>query len=121
MGDLATGLGYLLLGAPFVWAGIDHFRRFAAVRAMLVARRWPAPGALLAAASAFEIVAGLGLALGVARPPAALLLAGFTMAASLLLLDFWRFEGPEREAMRAGFSVNVGLVGGLLIAFGMSL
>ena len=121
MGDIATGIGHLLLGGLFVWAGIDHFRRFAAVKAMLVERHWPGPGLLLAAASVLQIVAGLGLALNVARPLAALLLAGFTVAASLLLLDFWRFAGAARDGMRSGFAVNVGLVGGLLVAFAASL
>jgi putative oxidoreductase len=119
--DIATGLGYLLLGGLFVWAGVDHFRRFAAVKAMLEGRGWPAPGALPALASAFQIVAGLCLAFGVLRAAAALGLAGFTIAASVLLLDFWRFEGDEREGMRSGFAVNLALAGGLLLAFGESL
>lgn len=121
MDDIAAGLGHLLLGGIFVWAGIDHFRRFAAVEAMLAERRWPRPAPLLAAASVLQIVAGLGLALDVLRPLAALLLAGFTVAASVTLLDFWRFDGPEREGMRSGFVVNLGLVGGLLVAFGDGL
>jgi len=115
-----SALGYLLLGGLFVWAGIDHFRRFDDVRSMLVGRGWPQAGALLTAASVFQIVAGLCLAVGVLRPLAALGLAGFTVAATLLLLDFWRFDGEQREAMRSGFVVNVGLFGGLLVAAGGS-
>jgi putative oxidoreductase len=87
---------------------------------MLAERKWPQPGAALAVASVFQIVAGLCLALGFARPWAALGLAGFTVAATLLLLDFWNFAGPPREGMRSGFTVNVALVGGLLLAFGQS-
>jgi putative oxidoreductase len=121
MDDVAAGLGFLLLGGLFVWAGIDHFRRFAAIRSMLVGRGWPQAGALLTAASIYQIAAGLGLVLDVLRPLAALGLAGFTVAASLLLLNFWHFEGEEREALRSGFGVNVGLLGGLLVAFGASL
>ena len=115
-GPLFMALGYLLMGGLFAFSGIDHTFRFATVRSMLAGRGWPMPGALLAAASVFEFAAGLGLALGVARAWAALGLAAFTVAASLMLLDFWRFEGPEREGMRSGFLVNVGLVGGLLLA-----
>lgn len=43
------------------------------------------------------------------------------MVASVLLLDFWRFSGPEREGMRSGFLVNVELLGGLLLAFAVTL
>lgn len=114
--DLIAGLGYLMMGGLFVFGGVDHALRFGAVRAMLAGRGWPVPGVLLAAASAFEFVAGLGLALGIARGPAAFGLAAFTVVATVTLLDFWRFKGPEREGMRSGFLVNVGLVGGLLLA-----
>jgi putative oxidoreductase len=121
MDDIAAGLGHLLLGGLFVWAGIDHFRRFAEVEAMLAARDWPRPAVLLAAASVLQIVAGLGLAFDVLRAPAALLLAGFTLVATVTLLDFWRFQGEQRAGMRSGFLANVGLLGGLLIALGDSL
>lgn len=121
MSELAIGLGYLVLGGLFVWAGFDHFFRFRAVEALLAQRRRRYPGALLAAASVLQVVAGLGLALGVLRPYAALALAVFTVAASLMLLDFWRFEGQQRESMRSAFAVNVGLLGGLVLAFGESL
>lgn len=115
MPDL-TALGCLLVGGLFVFAGVDHFRRFAAVEAMLAARRWPRPGLWLAAASAFEIVAGLCVVLGVLRTPAALGLAAFVVVASVMLLDYWRFQGPEREGMRSGFMTNWGVLGGLLLA-----
>ena len=59
---------------------------------------------------------GLGLAFGLLRPWAALGLAGFTVMASLTLLDFWRATGPERAAKRGQFLVNAGLLGGLLLA-----
>jgi putative oxidoreductase len=118
--QLAAALGFLLMGGLFIFGGIDHFTRFGAVRGMLVGRGWPFPGPLLAAASTFELAAGLGLAVGIMRPWAALGLAAFTVLASLTLLDFWRFEGPPREGMRSGFLVNVGLLGGLLLAFAVS-
>lgn len=111
-----TAIGCLLVGGLFVFAGIDHFRRFAAVEAMLAARRWPRPGLWLAAASAFQIGAGLCVILGVARTQAALGLAVFVVAASATLLDYWRFEGAQREGMRSGFVANWGVLGGLLLA-----
>jgi putative oxidoreductase len=112
-----AAFGFLLMGGLFAFSGLDHFMRFGAVRGMLVQRGWPMAGVLLATASVFELAAGLGLALGLARAWAALALAAFTVVATVLLLDLWRFAGPEREGMRAGFLVNVGLVGGRLLAF----
>jgi putative oxidoreductase len=119
--ELLASLGYLLMGGLFAFAGADHAFRFRQVRAMLTRRGWPAPGVFLAAASILELVAGLGLAFGFARAWSALVLAAFTIVASVLLLDFWRFTGPEREGMRSGFTINVGLVGGLLLAFAINL
>lgn len=118
---LVASFGYLLMGGLFAFAGVDHAFRFRRVRSMLTQRGWPTPGALLAAASILEFVAGLGLALGFARAWSALVLAALTVVASVLLLDFWRFTGPERDGMRLGFTVNVGLVGGLLLAFAINL
>jgi putative oxidoreductase len=115
---LFSTIGCLLVGGLFVFAGIDHFRRFGAVEAMLDARGWPRPGLWLGAASVFQVVAGLGVILDIARVYAALGLAAFTVAASVTLLDYWRFEGAQRDGMRSGFVANWGVLGGLLLAAG---
>lgn len=118
---LAAAIGHLLMGGIFVFAGIDHFRSFAAVKGMLASRGWPFPGPLLAAISVLQILGGLCLAFGPLRPWAALGLAAFTIAASMSLLDFWRAKPAERMWMRSSFIINTGLVGGLLLAFATSL
>lgn len=119
--DLVASLGYLLLGGLFIFAGADHAFRFHKVRALLVQRGWPVPGPLLAAASLFAAIACLGLVFGIAWAWSALALVGITVMAGVLLLDLWRVMGPEREGMRPGFTVNVGLIGGLLLAFAINL
>ena len=63
---------------------------------MMAARGFPAPAFLLAAGSVVELVGGLCLILGVGRPYAAAALIAFTIAASLMMLDFWRYSGVER-------------------------
>jgi len=113
---ILAAAGYLLMGGIFVFAAVDHVRQFAAVRGLLAGRGWPFPGPVLAAASLFQLVAGLCLAFGILRPWAALGLAGFTVMASLTLLDFWRATGPDRVGKRGQFLVNTGLLGGLLLA-----
>ena len=113
---ILAAAGYLLMGGIFVYAAIDHFRQFPKIKGMLAGRGWPFPGPLLAAGSVFQLLAGLGLGFGVLRPWAALGLAGFTVLASLTLLDLWRATGPDRVAMKGQFLVNTGLLGGLLLA-----
>lgn len=61
-------------------------------------------------------MAGLCLVAGFARPYAALALIAFTAAASLLALNFWAYSGPERQAMRSGFIINIAVIGGLALA-----
>ena len=56
------------MGGIFVHAAIDHFRQFPKIKGMLADRGWPFPGPLLVAGSLFQLLAGLGLGLGVLRP-----------------------------------------------------
>ena len=113
---LLQSLGFLLLGGVFVWAGAEHFLRFREVVAQLAARGFPAPAPLLATGSALEIIAGVCLAAGIARPWAAAALGAFTIAASVMALDFWRYGGAERQGMRSAFAINVAVLGGLILA-----
>lgn len=109
-------LGFILLGGVFVWAGLEHFLRFRAVTGQLGEHGFPAPVPLLAAGSTLEVTAGLCLVLGFYRPYAAIALIVFTIAASVLALNFWRYSGTQREGLRSIFIVNVAVVGGLLLA-----
>ena len=109
-------LGALLIGGVFVFAGIEHFLRFEAMRDYLAAQKFPAPALMLAAGSAVEIVAGTLLAVGVARLFAAVALVLFTLATNLMLLRFWASAEPERQVLRNAFLINIAVVGGLLLA-----
>lgn len=113
---LLQNLGYVLLGGLFVWAAIEHFLNFNAVSAKMTEHGLPAASLLLAAGSVVELVAGLSLMAGFFRPIAAAVLVVFTIAATLLLVDFWRFAGAERQALRSIFTLNLAIIGGLLLA-----
>jgi putative oxidoreductase len=56
------------------------------------------------------------LILGIGRPYAAAALIAFTIAASVTMLDFWRYSGVERLSLRSAFITNIAIVGGLLVA-----
>lgn len=109
-------LGMALLGGVFVWAGAEHFLRFRTVAAQLAERQFPAPAVLLALGSIVEIIAGACLAIDVVRPYAAGVLIAFTIAASAMALNFWRYQGPERQGLRFAFTINIAVVGGLIVA-----
>jgi putative oxidoreductase len=114
--DLFRQLGFLLLGGLFVWAGFLHFLTFKEVVAQMAEKGIAAPAPLLAAGSVVELIGGFLLIVGFARPLAAIALILFTAAASLMMLDFWRYSGMERLALRSAFLTNVALIGGLILA-----
>ena len=109
-------LGALLIGGVFVFAGIEHFVKFGVMRDYLAAQKFPAPALMLAAGSTVEIIAGSLLAIGAARPFAAVALVIFTLATNLMLLSFWASEEPERQVLRNAFLINIAVIGGLLLA-----
>ena len=113
---LIEHLGLALIGLFFVWGGLNHFRIFRDVRTMLADRGWPLPGVFLTVASLWEAVAGAVLASGFYTAWAAAALIVFVLLANVLLQDFWNQEGDAHDAALNGFMINMGLVGGLVLA-----
>ena len=114
-------LGLGLIGLFFVWGGLNHFRIFREVRAMLMERRWPFPGFVLTLASLWEAVAGGVLASGFYTVWAAVALMVFVVLASVLLLDFWNQKGDARAASLNAFLLNMAVLGGLALAVALAL
>lgn len=112
-----VALGQLLLGALFVYGGINHFFIAPKVAPMIEARGVPFPHLTLYAGSIFQAVCGACLMLGILVAPAALGLVAFTIAASVMLVNFWDLpEGETREMLNGVFASNAAIVGGLLVA-----
>jgi putative oxidoreductase len=123
-GELASGLfivGRVLLGGIFAFAGLRHFVNLTPLTTALEQRGVAAPRAVLLAGTAFQIVAGLALMLGIFVTLASLGLIVFTIVASLLLDNFWDKQGAERIAVTNSFYKNVGLVGGLMLTTALGL
>jgi putative oxidoreductase len=114
-------LGRLLLGGFYVVAGIEHLFALPALTQALASRGVPAARLVLLAGTLLQTGAGAALVFGVATPWAALALIVFTITASVLLVDFWRMEGPARQGAIRTWQSNIALVGGLLIAAAHSL
>jgi putative oxidoreductase len=110
-------LGRVLLGGLFVIGGLKHFfSARAIVLQMMTARGVPMPRLVLDAGSTFQIAAGLLLMSGYFTAPAAFGLIVFTVAASVMLLNYWDMEGPARDGCVNNWFSNIGIIGGLLIA-----
>ncbi|MBZ9836578.1 DoxX family protein [Mesorhizobium sp. CA3] len=106
-------LGALLIGGVFVFAGIEHFLKFGAMRDYLAAQKFPAPALMLAVGSTVEVAAGFLLAVGITQPFAA---GALTLATNVMLLRFWAVEEPARQVLRNAFLINIAVIGGLLLA-----
>jgi len=103
-------LGQLLLGSLFVYGGINHFFIGPKIIPAMAARGVPFPHLTLYAGSIFQAICGacLMLALG---------LVAFTIAASVMLVNFWDLpQGETREMLKGVFASNAAIVGGLLLA-----
>jgi putative oxidoreductase len=71
---------------------------------------------LVRAKAASDVIAGLALATGHFRRPAAAALAAGLIPTTLTGHPFWSAPKPERAAQEANFLKNLGLLGGLLLA-----
>jgi len=118
-GDTAAvliALGRVLLGGLFVVGGVRHFFIVDIITPMIGARGLPMPKLVLYVGSTFQIAAGLLMMLGIWVVPAALGLIAFTIAASVMLLNFWDMDGPARQSALSTCLSNGAIVSGLLVA-----
>ena len=124
--NLTTALvtvGQLFIGALYVYGGLNHFGAAAEkIVPVLAARGVPMPRQSLYAASAFQAACGACLMLGVAVVPAAIGLVVFTLAASLVMVNFWELpRGETRDLLQGVFASNVAIIGGLLVVIAQAL
>jgi putative oxidoreductase len=122
LNDTLVALGQLLLGTLFVYGGINHFFIAGKIVPVMAARGVPVPHLTLYAGSIFQAVCGACLMLGVLIAPAALGLVVFTIAASVMMANFWDMPAGEGREMLKGVCLsNMAIVGGLLIAAAQAL
>ncbi|MFT7507262.1 MAG: putative oxidoreductase [Acidimicrobiales bacterium] len=104
--------GRIVIGTFFMLAGIVKFQDIAGTAGYIDSVGLPAASILAVAVAAFEVLAGLALIIGKYTKYAALLLAGFTLVASIIFHgpDTWT-EAPMQQMM---FMKNIAIIGGLL-------
>ncbi|WP_321839550.1 hypothetical protein [Paraburkholderia bannensis] len=112
---LVAAVGYVALGLFYIANGALHFWQFRELTSAMAARRIPLPAVALTVASIFQIAAGGALAMQTDIKASAIGLAVFTVAASLIFLDFWRQSGPARKAAINTWQANLALTGALVV------
>lgn len=107
LNDLFSTAGRVLIAAIFVVSGLGKIGAYEATQGYMASMG--VPGALLPAVIAFEIGAGLAVALGAGARVAAFLLAGFS------LVTAWLFHGQLGDPIQSIlFWKNVAIAGGFL-------
>src|SRR6187402_482077 len=97
LGTALLIIGRILLASLFICAGIKHCFIGKNIVPLIAARGIPYPKIVLMIGSAFEFALGILLAFGIAGLWAPLGLAAFTVASTLMLVNFWDMQGPPRE------------------------
>jgi putative oxidoreductase len=113
-------LGRILIALLFIPAGINKITGFGGTVGYIASKGLPLPQVAAAGTIVVEIVVGLALLVGFKARYAALILAAFTVAASLLFHNFWAMPEAQKMMQQLMFTKNFAIVGGLLFiaAFG---
>jgi putative oxidoreductase len=118
--DAIALLARILLAAMFVYAGYGKIGGFEGTAGYIASKGLPLPQLAAAGTIVLEIVAGVMLVLGWKARWAALALAVFTVAATLIFHAFWDVPAEQFRTQQLFFLKNMATVGGLLmvVAFG---
>jgi putative oxidoreductase len=119
LADVTLLIGRLALIALFVISATGKFTNLSGTAATLASKGLPAPMVLATVAAVGELAGALGVAVGLFTRVAALGLVVFTILASITIHNYWILEGAARQGQFIHFMKNVGIIGGLLIVFGV--
>ena len=107
-------VGRLFLAALFVPAGIAKLTGFSGTVGYISSVGLPFPELGAALALTVEIVGGIALIIGWGTRPAALILALFTLVASVFFHNYWSAPADQQLMQQLLFFKNIAVVGGLL-------
>jgi putative oxidoreductase len=112
--------GRLLLALLFLPAGISKIGGFAGTAGYIASKGLPMPELGAVIAIVVEVLGGLALIAGFGTRVAALVLAVFTLVATVFFHAYWAVPAEMQMVQQLMFFKNIAVVGGLLVlaAFG---
>ncbi|MFZ1934374.1 MAG: DoxX family protein [Thermoguttaceae bacterium] len=124
--NLVVLLARLVLSPLFIFGGVNHLRNWNGTIKFMTSKGMGMESVfgssspmvvqiLLAGATAFLLLGGLSLLLGLRARWGAVLLIVFLVPAALIFHDFWNYDGQIRQLQMANFMKNITLAGGLLM------
>lgn len=122
---MSTGIVFIiariLMGLPFVVAGIRNFRNLDRLVGLMEGRKVPNARIITMVGVAVQLVSAVLIVIGVLVPWAALGLAIFLAAATLIVHPYWTFPAEERFPHINACIVNTALVGAFLMLFAVTI
>jgi len=112
-------VGRFLITAIFFVSGYHKIIGFSAVAGMLGKMGMPLPELLLIGSIAFELGGGLMVLLGWYARWGALLLAVFTIPATLIFHNFWAVDAAQYQSQLNHFMKNLAILGALVYIMAM--
>jgi putative oxidoreductase len=118
--DTMALVGRVLIAALFIPAGFSKLTGFAGTVAYIASAGLPLPQVGAVIAIIVELGFGLALLAGFKIRPVAIVLALFTLAASVFFHNYWAMPADKAYVNQLMFFKNVAVAGGLLAyaAFG---
>ena len=110
-----TLAGRLLLALLFLPAGLMKIGGFAGTVGYIASKGLPMPALGAVIAIVVEVLGGLALLAGFGTRVAALVLAVFTVAASVIFHAYWAVPAEAQMVQQLMFFKNIAVVGGLLV------
>jgi putative oxidoreductase len=108
-------IGRVLIAALFIPAGISKIGGFEGTVGYIASVGLPLATAGAIVAILVEVVAGAALLVGYRTKQAALVLALFTLVATVLFHNFWAMPEDQAFMQQLMFMKNIAVVGGLLV------
>ncbi len=108
-------LGRLLVAALFIPAGLSKIGGFVGTVGYIASVGLPLATVAAVVAIAVEVLGGAALLLGWRTKQAALILAVFTLVATVLFHNFWAMPAEQAFMQQLMFMKNIAVVGGLLV------
>lgn len=107
----------VLLGLMFLLAGLSKFGNLQGTAGYIASGGLPMAYPLAVLTAAIEVLGSIALIIGFQARYAALLLALFTLAASVLFHNFWAVAADKQYVQQLMFMKNLAVAGGLLYVF----
>ncbi|MEW6436533.1 MAG: DoxX family protein [Pseudomonadota bacterium] len=107
----------LFLAALFLIFGWRKLKDYSGTVSQMVHDGIPVPVLATAVAIFMEIPVAFAVAIGAFTRPAAILLAFYTLGASLIEHRYWTTKGADRVESLENFYKNLSIMGGFLLLF----